>query len=182
MTWRPDKDQYLMMMALVAATRGTCVRRRVGCVLASARGHVLATGCNGAAPGEDHCLDNPCAAASAPSGTQLAGCRAIHAEQNALVQCRDPFAIHTVYCTTSPCESCVKLLMSTSAQRLVFLEEYPHPEARKLWCGSGVNFKNREWVDMSKPMDNFVVGPLALMLITASSGLLDFVELHLRER
>lgn len=78
-----------------------------------------------------------CAGAKAPSGTQLDACQAIHAEQNALLQCRDVYHIHTCYVTTSPCVTCTKLLLNTSCERIVFLDEYPHADAAALWCSAG---------------------------------------------
>jgi deoxycytidylate deaminase len=78
-----------------------------------------------------------CSGACAPSGQSLDACQAIHAEQNAMLQCRDVYAIHTCYVTASPCMTCTKLLLNTSCARIVFLEEYPHHEARALWETSG---------------------------------------------
>lgn len=153
---RPNRDEYFLRMAELVATRSTCLRRNVGCVLVNTRGHVLATGYNGVAAGLPHCnhaspmfqfpiepsdeesLDlvtyhHSCPGANSPSGTNLDGCEAIHAEENALLQCRDVWEIDTCYCTTSPCFQCVKKLMNTSCQRIVFLEEYPHSKSMELW-------------------------------------------------
>lgn len=88
-----------------------------------------------------------CPGAGSPSGTNLDGCRAIHAEQNALLQCRDVRAIHTCYVTASPCLTCVKLLLNTGCRRIVFAEPYPHPEARELWRDLSTT---REWVHLTK--------------------------------
>jgi len=138
---RPTHDEYFLAMALLASTRGTCIRRRVGCIIVDERNHVLATGYNGPPSGFVHCTDAPCKGANAPSGMGLDTCEAIHAEQNALLQCKDVFAIQTVYCTASPCITCVKLLLNTSCRRICFAEEYPHSDAERLWLLAG-----REWV------------------------------------
>jgi len=122
---RPSHDEYFLEMAKLAATRSTCARRQVGCVLVNKRNHVLATGYNGVAAGVPHCIETPCAGATAASGESLDLCQAIHAEANALLQCKDVFEIETVYCTASPCVHCTKLLMNTSARVLVFDEVYP---------------------------------------------------------
>ena len=118
-------------------------------MLLNKRGHVLATGYNGVAAGLPHCNDiatetfdsnaypNACAGADAPSGTDLDACQAIHAEQNALLQCGDVYQIHTVYVTASPCITCTKLLLNTGCQRIVFVEAYPHSQAQALWEGAG---------------------------------------------
>lgn len=144
---RPSRDEWALKLALLTAQRTTCLRRAVGCVLLNARGHVLATGYNGVAAGLPHCNEHDpfepvghphaCSGAHAPSGLDLDGCQAIHAEQNALLQCRDVHSIHTCYTTASPCMTCVKLLLNTSCARIVFVEEYPHSAARELWLGAG---------------------------------------------
>lgn len=159
---RPDFPEWGLRIAEVVATRSTCLRRSVGCVLLDRQGRILATGYNGVARGVAHCDHNDggasvqtradkilpgliiqasgvfayphaCPGAFAASGTDLDGCHAIHAEQNALIQCRDPDKIHTCCCTASPCLTCVKLLRNTSCQHIVFREEYPHPAAQDLW-------------------------------------------------
>lgn len=166
---RITRDEWAIQLALTTAQRSTCCRRAVGAVLLNHAGHVLATGYNGVAAGQPHCnelgvrdtgrqffgkpqviatLDpkDPssypyaCAGAFSPSGTDLDACQAIHAEQNALLQCRDVREIHTCYCTASPCITCTKLLLNTGCLRIVFVEAYPHPAAGELWTGAG-----REW-------------------------------------
>jgi len=141
---RPSRDEWALKLALLTAQRTTCCRRAVGCVLLNARGHVLATGYNGVAAGLPHCnhqhgdeFPHACSGAKAPSGTNLDGCQAIHAEQNAMLQCKDVYSIHTCYVTASPCMTCIKLLLNTSCERIVFVEEYPHSAARELWTGAG---------------------------------------------
>lgn len=89
---------------------------------------------------------NACEGAHARSGTNLDGCEAVHAEQNALLQCRDVYSIDVAYVTASPCMTCTKLLLNTSCREIIFLEEYPHSAAKELWESSGrawskLNFK-----------------------------------------
>lgn len=134
---RLSKDEYFSRMADLVSQRATCKRRSVGCVLVSAAGHVLATGYNGVPAGGTHCIDIPCPGAQYPSGTGLDHCEAIHAEQNALLQCRDVSLIHTAYVTTMPCMTCVKLLMNTGCQRIVYGQEYPQQEAKEFWKKNG---------------------------------------------
>lgn len=147
---RPTVDEYFIQMALLVATRGTCLRRQVGCVLVDEFDHVLATGYNGVASGLFHCNEHDpydpigyphaCEGAHAASGTQLDKCQAIHAEINALLQCTRPHDIYKVYTTVSPCIHCTRALLNTPAQELVFAARYPHPEAEQLWQTSG-----RKW-------------------------------------
>lgn len=159
---RITRDEWAMELAKITAKRSTCMRRSVGCVLLNSLGHVLSTGYNGVASGRDHCNEmkligggdyidlgevqvqrmvesfpHACPGSGSPSGQNLDACQAIHAEQNALLQCRDVYQIAVAYVTTSPCITCTKLLLNTSCQRIVFLEEYPQPEAMKLWIEGG---------------------------------------------
>ena len=135
---RIDKNELYMEIAMLTASRTTCARRAVGCVLVDRRGRILSTGYNGVPAGAPHCNEgNPCPAANAPSGTQLGGCGAIHAEQNAILFLSDPFAVQTAYVTTFPCAECIKLLLGTSCQHIVYNNEYPHTDAVDWWTNAG---------------------------------------------
>lgn len=142
---RPTRDETGLALARVWAERGTCARRRVGCVLFDVDGYQLSAGYNGPEAGAMHCTDVPCAGAALPSGTGLDACEAQHAELGALIRCSDPRAIHTCYCTTAPCVNCTKALLSTACQRIVFIEGYPQADAaRSRWERAG-----REWLQLA---------------------------------
>lgn len=156
---RPSLDQYMMEIAKLAATRTTCIRRGVGCVLTNSHGHILAVGYNGVAAGMPHCNertgfeDTGCSqivgrelfahackdqgipGRKTPEGK--ASCEAVHAEQNALLQCSDPWKIDTAYITRSPCTSCMKLLLNTSCKRIIFLENCSDSNALQMWRKAG---------------------------------------------
>lgn len=134
---RPTIDVYMMSLAMMARTRSTCGRRSVGCVLTNTLNHVVATGYNGVSRGMAHCSSQICPGLSAASGTQLDGCMAIHAEQNALLQCPDTRDLKAIYVTAQPCLTCTKLLLNTSCMEIVYLEPYPHELALRLWLGAG---------------------------------------------
>src|SRR5690606_23593910 len=153
---RPSKDRYFMDIAKVVATRATCARRSVGCVLVDVRGHILATGYNGKPRGFPHCHDDlPCAGAQAASGTALSACEAVHAEQNALLQCPDVNRIFAAYVTVSPCVTCTKLLLNTSCARIYFAEPYAHDaEAKRLWQACGPEGAVRQWVHFEDCADD----------------------------
>ena len=131
-----------MAMALIASMRATCVRRSVGCVLVDSKGFVLATGYNGGPSGLPHCVDSTCSREHCSSGDGLDICEAIHAEQNALLQCPDTQKISTAYVTASPCVHCMKLFMNTSCNRIIFGEIYPGYEMLKYrWENSSRDFE-----------------------------------------
>lgn len=147
---RPTVDEYFMDAARLVASRSTCVRRSVGCVLVNARNHVLATGYNGVAAGEAHCNDlavhpedralrfpNMCDGANAESGKNLDSCLAIHAEQNAVLQCSDVYAIDRAYVTAFPCPTCSKLLLNTSCREIVYDQPYGDGVGLRIWLAGG---------------------------------------------
>jgi|TARA_R110000824_G_scaffold64859_1_gene169343 dCMP deaminase len=135
--YRPPTDFYFLRMAMLVAERGTCARRKVGSILINKKNHVIATGYNGNPSGFKHCIDKPCPGANSKSGTNLDKCEAIHAEQNALLQCKNVYDIDRVYTTLEPCIHCVKLLLNTSTQQIIYGEKYVHDLARNLWESSG---------------------------------------------
>ena len=131
---RPSHDEYFMNMAKLAATRGNCYRRQVGCVLVDASNHILATGYNGIPRGYEHCEIGKCPRENMEPGSNLHICLAVHAEINALMQCRDVDKIDRVYVTHSPCLNCTVVLLNTWANGIIFAENYPGdgtPE--KIW-------------------------------------------------
>lgn len=131
---RPSKDEYFMLMAIVARSRATCHNERVngvGCVIASSSGHILCTGYNGSPPGEEHCDD---VGHHLISGRCV---RTIHAEQNAVAQAAKhgtSLVGGVAYTTNHPCIDCAKLLAAAGITRVVYLEGY-RPETDTI-CAS----------------------------------------------
>jgi len=84
---RPSWDEYFMKLAWLVAERSTCQRHHVGAVIVRDK-RILTTGYNGAASNTKDCLELGCLRneLNIPSGTRHEICRAIHAEQNAIIQ------------------------------------------------------------------------------------------------
>lgn len=139
------KHKALLRIASSLATLSTCMRRQVGCVMVDSKFRVLASGYNGTAAGAINCTDEPCKGAGYPSGQGLEFCEALHAEQNALIQLKEPDKVVTIYCTASPCIHCVKMLANTSAQEIIFEQEYPHSISKDFWEGIG-----RKWTHLDQ--------------------------------
>lgn len=127
MSNRPTFQQYFMALACVVSARATCARRAVGCVLVDFHGRIIATGYNGRQRGSHHCIDEgmQCLGWDAPSGMNLDACEALHAEQNAMLQCAEVMDIAACYVTTAPCVSCTKMLLNTACSKIFYLQDYP---------------------------------------------------------
>jgi dCMP deaminase len=139
---RPTWDEYFLEMARVIAKRATCLRRRVGALLVRDK-RILATGYNGAPTGLPHCDEVGCRREQlgVPSGERYELCRALHAEQNAIIQA----ALHGVntrgavlYCTTQPCVTCAKMLINAGIVRVVYEGEFSDAMAREMLQEAGV--------------------------------------------
>ncbi|MEW6101043.1 MAG: cytidine/deoxycytidylate deaminase family protein [Candidatus Omnitrophota bacterium] len=126
---RPSWDEYFLEMAKLVSRRATCLRRSVGAVLVKDK-RILATGYNGAPSGLEHCLDIGCLREKLkiPSGERHELCRALHAEQNALIQA-SLYGISakgsTLYATNQPCVICAKMLINAGINEIVIKDGYP---------------------------------------------------------
>lgn len=144
-TGRPGLDEYFLKIASVVAERSTCLRHHVGAVAVRDK-HILATGYNGAASGVKDCLELGCLRdeMNIESGTRHEICRAIHAEQNVIIQA----ALHgvslegaTVYVTHSPCVLCAKMLVNARIKRFVTYGSYADESFKDLFQQVGIEFE-----------------------------------------
>ncbi|MCY4092293.1 MAG: cytidine/deoxycytidylate deaminase family protein [Caldilineaceae bacterium] len=131
---RPSWDQYFLQIAFTVASRSTCDRAHVGAVIVRRR-RILATGYNGSPTGLPHCdevghliIDGHCV-------------RALHAEQNAIIQA----ALHGVgtdgsmiYVTHQPCLTCAKMIINAGIQRVIYAGHYPDDNSRRFLREAGV--------------------------------------------
>lgn len=130
---RPTRDESLMQVASIFATRSTCSRAHVGVVIAR-DGRILSTGYNGAPAGMDHCdhsneynvsldpitLKEMYGSSGKPPDP---GCKiAVHAEANAIAYA----AQHGIklqgadlYSTYMPCLPCAQLVVNAGIHRVL---------------------------------------------------------------
>jgi dCMP deaminase len=131
MSWH----EFFASQSRVMALRSTCTRLSVGCVIVRDK-RMIASGYNGSITGDVHCTDATC---KIVDGHCI---RAIHAEQNALLQCAR-FGIATkaadIYVTHLPCLSCTKSIIQAGIKHVYFEEEYrPDAYAKELFKIAGI--------------------------------------------
>ncbi|WP_348528846.1 deaminase, partial [Methanothrix sp.] len=75
------------------------------------------------------------------SGTHHELCRAVHAEQNAIIQA----AMHgisiegaTLYCTHQPCILCAKMMINAGVRKVVYQHRYPDQTALEFLEQAGI--------------------------------------------
>lgn len=134
---RPSWDSYFLDMACLVATRATCPRASVGCVLVVDR-QVASTGYNGSAPGMPHCDQEGCLVLE---NNRCA--RTIHAEVNAIGQAaKRGVSIQggTAYVTHTPCINCLKALASAGIERVVVLQRYAVNDVSEMVSGLEIEY------------------------------------------
>ncbi|MCL2334478.1 MAG: cytidine/deoxycytidylate deaminase family protein [Endomicrobia bacterium] len=141
---RPSWDEYFMKLAWLVAERSTCLRHHVGAVIVRDK-RILTTGYNGAAAGVKDCLELGCLRdeLKIPSGTRHEICRAIHAEQNAIIQggfSGINIKGSTLYCTHSPCILCAKMIANAGIKRVITGIEYPDNAYKELFSQAKIEF------------------------------------------
>jgi dCMP deaminase len=141
-------DDYCLKIASVVAERSTCLRHHMGAIAVRDK-HILTTGYNGAAAGLKDCLELGCLRdeQGIPSGERQEICRAIHAEQNVIIQA----ALHgvslegcTIYCTHTPCVLCAKMLVNARIKRSVTFGSYNDNTFKELYREAGIEVVVRE--------------------------------------
>ena len=135
---RPSIDEYYLSLLPLVAARATCPRRKVAAILVDAGGKLVSIGYNGVPSGMPHCIDEPCDGARDPSG-DTSRCIAIHAEVNALSQARASLRKpHALYCSTTPCFECAKILVTEGVRRVVAASRYTNTMGVDLLRRAGV--------------------------------------------
>jgi dCMP deaminase len=136
-TERPTFDEVFMGIAYQWSERSTCLRRKVGSVIAK-DSQQLTAGYNGAPRGLKHsaelggCLRDKL---NIPSGQRHEICRGTHAEQNAITQAAK-FGISIdksiLYCNTHPCVICTKMIINAGIEKVVYDSDYNDPLAKEI--------------------------------------------------
>lgn len=163
--FRPSAIEACMTMAYAASLRSSCLKRKVGAVIVDESGNVFSSGYNEVPCTQGSCLVDygDCyrdhlkrqfkvniekeIADPEKSGAVyglfkgsfkiLDYCRALHAEENAILNvarigASSALASSTLYTTTYPCNLCANKIAQVGIKRVVYFEPYPMEEAKKI--------------------------------------------------
>lgn len=126
-TERPSWDTYFMATALLMASRSSCKRLQVGCVIVSSgiqKNRIIAAGYNGFLPGVPH-------NSRVRDGHEQA---TVHAEQNAISDAaRRGVSLEgsTAYITHFPCITCAKIISAAGIRCIKYHSDYRNDELVK---------------------------------------------------
>ena len=138
-------DEYFLKVTFLISERSTCLRRNVGAIAVKDR-RIIATGYNGACRGLDDCLKLGCLREEKgiESGTRHEICRAVHAEQNVIIQSAlagNSIEGAIIYCTNSPCILCAKMLVNAKIKKCICAEDYPDKQFIKLFWDAKIEYQ-----------------------------------------
>jgi len=134
---RPNFSEVFMGLSYLWAERSTCLRRKVGSVIAK-DSQQLTAGYNGAPRTMKHCKElGGCLREklNIPSGQRHEICRGTHAEQNAITQAAKfgiPIEGGTLYCNTHPCSICTKMIINAGITKVVYDSDYDDPLSKEM--------------------------------------------------
>lgn len=135
---RPSWDAYFMATALLMATRSSCERLHVGCVIVSGGGQknrIVSAGYNGFLPGAPH-------TSRVRDGHEQA---TVHAEQNAICDAaRRGVSLEgaTIYISHFPCINCAKILAAAGISMIKYRRDYRNdPLVKEILLESGVSIE-----------------------------------------
>ena len=118
---RKSWNEYPMEITEMVASRSTCDRAFVGCVLVNKDHRIVSTGYNGSVAGNPHCSE---VGHTMRDGHCIA---TIHAEMNALLYCAKegiPVKGCTAYVTHFPCLNCSKALIQAGIEKIYYKNAY----------------------------------------------------------
>ncbi|MDE6250811.1 MAG: dCMP deaminase family protein [Alphaproteobacteria bacterium] len=131
---KTDWDEIFLLMAFAMASASHCVSRQVGALLVKDK-RIISTGINGTPEGCPNC-DEIFPPKSSPEFNRTAHhefsmANEIHAEMNALLfKGKEGGGYNltgaTLYCTTQPCNECLKNLVQSGVSRIVYAESYSY--------------------------------------------------------
>lgn len=134
---RPGWDEYFMGITEMVSSRSTCLRRKVGAIIVKEK-RILTTGYNGPPQGVKHCDElGGCLRdkLKVPSGERMELSRAVHAEQNAIIQSAK-YGIEinggTMYVTNHPCFICAKMIINAGIKKIIYKEGYPDEFSKEI--------------------------------------------------
>lgn len=167
----PTDIETNMAIAYASSMRSSCLKRKVGAIIVDDSGDVFSSGYNEVPAANDTCKskygmcyrdklksdykDNLSSIIESEDEREasyklfkknfkiLDYCRALHAEENAIlnvarVGASSALPTSTLFTTTYPCNLCANKIAQVGIKRIVYFEPYPMEEAKKILMGKGV--------------------------------------------
>ena len=163
--FEPTEMETLMSMAYANSMRSSCSQRKVGALIIDDFGNVFSSGFNEVPVSQRSCkieygkcyrkflrddirsklnnelknedLSNKVSEIIKNNSKMLDYCRALHAEENAIVNMArlsvsTDFSKATLYTTTYPCNLCANKIAQVGIKKIIYYEPYPQEEAKKI--------------------------------------------------
>lgn len=170
--YEPMEMETLMAMAYANSMRSSCTQRKVGALIIDEYGNVFSSGYNEVPVHERSCkreygkcyrkflrenidekiqselndkeMSNKISSIVKNNSKMLDYCRALHAEENAIINMArlsvsTNHSKATLYTTTYPCNLCANKIAQIGIKKVVYYEPYPQEEAKKTLAAHNVS-------------------------------------------
>jgi deoxycytidylate deaminase/dephospho-CoA kinase len=164
------EEEAIMSMAYAISQRSSCMKRKVGAIIVDDFGNAISSGYNEVPKSETPCEKEHNECYRKKVRTDFYGkiesclppekklqiqaifeehfkildcCRALHAEENAIVNLARngrsiPLDKCTLYTTTYPCRMCANKIVQAGIKKVVYFEPYPDPVAKVILANESV--------------------------------------------
>lgn len=145
-------DEELIARVKLIEEQSSCLSRHVGCVI-SDKDKILGYGVNGAPTTSTPCdkigfCTRKLVRQNCKSGEHLDLCRAVHAEENAildmLMNSNEQYINADnliMYVSAVPCDRCAKLICNTKIDTVIALEDYNNYRTKSIFEENGITLK-----------------------------------------
>lgn len=163
--YEPTEMETLMSMAYANSMRSSCSQRKVGALIIDEYGNVFSSGYNEVPISElpcknqygmcyrkyireeinskicevikDSTMSDIVSDIIKNNSKMLDYCRALHAEENAIINMArlsvsTDFSKTTLYTTTYPCNLCANKIAQVGIKKIIYFEPYPQKEAKEI--------------------------------------------------
>ena len=133
--------------------RSTCLSRHVGAIITTESGYILGLGYNGAPITLQSCKDKGICIRkqnNIKSGECLDMCRAVHAEERAILDMRKDDEPYALFVSCMPCARCTKLLLDAGIKRIIAFGEYNSEYTKQLLDEAKVRYEVKNVEDTDK--------------------------------
>ncbi len=168
---RLSKDHYYLQIAKMICQRSTCLRRKFGAVIVK-KDQILSTGYGGSPRKTRNCIDIGMCVRNklgAKKGEHYELCRAVHAEQNAIIHASRldmlgsnlylvglDFNTGEVVVDAEPCKICKRLIINSGISNVKVLKKdngIKKISVQKDWVKQNIGeieYKNGKWIAIVK--------------------------------
>ena len=128
-------NEIIESLLKIFENKSTCLSRKVGAIITDKADNILGCGYNGAPINLQSCSDKGYCIRkknNIKSGECLDMCRAVHAEERAILDITKNGIPYRLYVSCMPCARCTKLLIEFGIKEIIAFDDYNSEYTKEL--------------------------------------------------